>query len=298
MTFQRSVRWFSSRKAKAPMMSQPRTNGTSETATLGERVGELRSTSESVQKFACLVGIGAGVAAGAVTEFSAFVILPVTIGVAASLYFLAKRLDRFSSCLRVYEHGATLNDRGKHYRFCYADVESMRVVHQHHMMKNNYIGSRVQYEMTIAGQVRPLRCDLEYHREKPSRQTIDAFSALTSTAQQQPLSARLEAEGQLRWTDDLYLTLDGLRVVDSAGTTLRELDFQEIERWQIADNQLKFFKAGDGLPCLVTSIDHPNFHAIGMLFASLHECYAQHDQAAAAAAADDSNRQPGDLSLV
>ena len=57
-------------------------------------------------------------------------------------------------------------------------------------------------------------------------------------------------------------------LADSAGAS-RLIPYREISQWKVVDNELKIWKVGDALPCLVLGNDTPNFAPLMGLFERL-----------------------------
>ena len=256
-------------------------NSESTTSELGNSLGQLKSTTEGLQKIVCGIavmgGIASGFASGAGDVGSVAILIPVTLLLAGVIYFAAKRIKRFSDHLELFEHGLQLTLHGKSHRFRFSDVEQFRISETHHVINGGYAGTRANIEIALEGQLRPIKCDFECHQAKPTGQLISQVNQRLANAVRDRLSVQLERDGQLRWSPNVYLTMDGLKIADDPGSPDREIAMEQIDRWEAAGNQLRFWKQDEGMPFLVMPIDVPNVNAIGELFASLHACYRQQD---------------------
>ena len=138
----------------------------------------------------------------------------------------------------------------------------------HHQYKYQYIGTKAKIEFLVDGRYTPCTCECEYRRNSRSEQWVMLALDLCSQAIQSRLLAELEREGQVRWRDNVSLTEEGIVLSDSAGIP-RLIPYREIAQWKVVDNELKIWKAGDALPCLVMGNDTPNFAPLLGLFERL-----------------------------
>ena len=87
--------------------------------------------------------------------------------------------------------------------------------------------------------------------------------------------AELKAAGEVLWTGNVYITRDGLKIVDEAlkidgvAPPPRIIPFADIGNLQMKDNQLKICMSGDALPFLVLPNDATNFIPLLALFTKL-----------------------------
>ena len=241
---------------------------------LGESLAQLKSTSERVQTVLCVFAmIGGGLCA--FLGLGSIVVIGIMIGLAVAGVVIFKNLKRFSDQLDVQEHGFTLSLRGVVNQVRYDELAEFMISHTHHSANGAYVGSRAQLHFLKEGRLRPITCDLEYKQNKKSGVAINLLSQHCVAAVRNRLCAKLEREGELKWTANVFLTLDAVRI--SHGTNAKEqfILIEDIGDCRIVDNQMRMWKRDEAMPFAVVPIDSVNFAAIAQVFASLHEVYTQ-----------------------
>jgi hypothetical protein len=196
------------------------------------------------------------------------VLIGGTCGLAFALCMIARRIPALCSSLTIYENGLEMVVQGKPSAFAYDQLNCLAAKYTHHKVNHNYIGTRARIEFFVDGRFTPYIYDGEFRRDKRGDLLIPLAIEKCSQAIQHRLLAELEQKGVVAWRDNVSLTVDGIMLTDSESTA-RLIPYRNIVDWKIVDNDLKIWKAGDALPCLVLANDTPNFGPLFGLFKSL-----------------------------
>ena len=244
---------------------------------LGPSLGYIESTSEKVQLVICGAAVIGGIAASALKDSPAVMFLSVLFTglVVAVCYGVCKKRRLFSDRLEVFQEGVQLNLKGQERCFRFGDLREFKICETDHSANGMYLGTRARLHFLIEGSVRPITCDLEHKKHKSTGTVMARLAAMSVTAVRNHLSSILESKGELRWTPDVYLTMDALRIHDGPNGNTRLIPIEDITECTVADNKMRFCKCGEAMPFLVMSADHVNFFSIAELFRSLHQCYSQ-----------------------
>jgi len=234
----------------------------------GQQLGSTSSIPEYIQ---AAIGIGALVlfmTLWMLNVASVIVLAPGTCGLAVALYLVARRIPALRSSLTIYEHGLEMIIQGTPSAFRFDQINSIAAKYTHHKLNHQYIGTRARIEFFVDGRFSPYIYDGEFRRDKRRDQLLPLAIEKCSQAIQHRLLVELEREGAVAWRDNASLTPDGIMLTDSMNN-FRLIPFNQISEWKIVDNDLKIWKAGEALPCLVLANDTPNFAPLFSLFESL-----------------------------
>jgi hypothetical protein len=244
---------------------------------LGPSLGYIESTSEKVQLVICGAAVIGGIAASALKDSPAIMFLSILATGFAVLvcYLVCKKTRKFSDRLEVFQDGVQLNLKGQERCFRFCDLGEFKISETDHFANGMYLGTRARLHFLLDGSVRPITCDMEHKKNKSTGTVMARLAAMSVAAVRNHLSSVLESKGELRWTPEVYLTMDALRIHDGPNGNLRSIPIEDITQCTVADNKMRFCKLGEAMPFLVLSTDHVNFFSVAELFRSLHECYSQ-----------------------
>ena len=249
---------------------------------LGKQLGELKSTSEKVQIIIVMADLAVFALLWFLTPIPNWVIVvgcPLTTGAA---YWIALRSPWFRSALRFFENGIELAHCGNRNVFFYDSLTSVSSKTQDHHHKGIYIGTKVEMEFRTDNPPRWLNYQCDFQRGSKKQAVIHQVLDHCSQGVQKGLCAKLENEGELVWTPNVSMTMNGLQLVDSAFDTTRLLLFEEIDDWNLEGDLLKIWKTGDGLPSIAIPSNVPNFAPMFALFCRMKDYFQQHDVVEAA----------------
>jgi hypothetical protein len=241
---------------------------TNKTHDFGEQLGSTSSIPEYIQASIGIGSLAVFMSLWMLNVASVIVLAGGTCCLAVGLYLIARRIPALRSSLTIYEHGLEMVVQGTATSFAYDQLTSLSAKLTDHLVNHQYIGTRAKIEFFVEGRFKAYTYDGEFRRDKPDHQLIMLAVEASSQAIQRRLLAELERDGTVRWRDNASLTADGILLTDSLNNS-RLIPFNEIGDWKIVDNDLKIWKAGDALPCLVLANDAPNFAPLYGLFQSL-----------------------------
>lgn len=240
----------------------------SEPLSLGQKLGHTRSIPQSIQVAICLGALVLFVAAWQLDLASVPVLIAGTLGAVMALLAAAHCTPALRSSLTIYEDGLETMVQGTRRAFAYDELTCLAARFTHHLLNHQYVGTRVRIEFSVDGRFQPYVYECEFRRGKPGEQLIGLAIDKCSQAIQRRLLAELEHQGAVRWRDNVSLTAEGLLLTDSASAS-RLIHYRDIADWKIVDNDLKIWKSGDALPCLVMGNETPNFVPLLSLFEKL-----------------------------
>jgi len=241
---------------------------TSKSRDFGQQLGTTSSIPEYIQ-----VSIGIGSLVLFMTLWmlnvaSVIVLVAGTCGLAVALYLIARRIPTLRSSLTIYEHGLEMVVQGTPSAFRFDQINSIAAKYTHHKVNHQYIGTRARIEFFVDGRFSPYIYNGEFRRDKRRDQLLPLAIEKCCQVIQHRLLVELEREGVVAWRDNISLTADGIMLADSKSAS-RLIPYRDIVDWKIVDNDLKIWKAGDALPCLVLANDTANFAPLFSLFESL-----------------------------
>ncbi len=233
---------------------------------LGQQLGRLKSTSETKQMAivaVSLLGWGALWQLGIINGFTFFVgNLSTIIGI----YLLL--LNFAGDALYLFERGLELRVKGKSTVFGFEEITSIAAKHTHHYMRHTYVATKAELTFEVEGRFTNFGFQCDYRRNDSKEQLIELVLQQCSEAVQHRLLAKLQAEGEVLWTDNVYLTESGVKIVDATEVS-RLVPFGDIEEMKMRDNQLNIWKRGDAMPFMVLSNEATNFVPLLGLFRKL-----------------------------
>lgn len=245
-------------------MTTKNTNPTS-TDHLGQPMGLLKSTSEKKQVAIIIVSLMLWGGLWQTGIIGGFVMI---VGCATTMIGLYVASLNFGDSLQVFDRGLELRQNGKTAVFAYEEVTSIAAKHTHHHLNNAYVATKAELTFRTEDRFSDLTYQCDYRRNDSKEPLIQMALERCSEAVQLRLLTKLNSDGEVPWTDNIYLTQDGLKIVDSVAAP-RIIPFGDIEELKMKDNQLNIWKRGDAMPFMVMSNDATNFVPLLGLFRKL-----------------------------
>jgi hypothetical protein len=248
-------------------MAMPQ-SATHETPCLGQRLGHQKSLPESIQLAIGVVALVIFAALWQLHWMSIPVLMAGTLGCTIAVFLSAHRIPALCISLTIYEHGLETMVHGTFNTFTYDKVNSMAAKLTDRLINGEYARTKAHFEFFVDGRLKPYIYEFEFRYGDSRAKLFEQLSEKCRQAIQRRLLAELEREGAVHWRDNASLTAEGIRLTDSVSAS-RLISYHDIVDWKINCNDLKIWKSGDALPCLVMGIDAPNFEPLFHLFESL-----------------------------
>ena len=235
------------------------------TDNLGEQIGLLKSTSETKQVAIIVVSLLSWGFIWQLQMIGSFVLIFGCLATMIGLYLLSLN---FGDSLHIFKQGLELRQNGKTVVFAFDEVTSFSAKHTHHCLRHTYVATKSQLTFQLEDGLAVFGFECDYRRNDSKEQLIQLVLEQCSGAVQLRLLAKLTADGEVLWTDNVYLAQGGLKIVDTVAAP-RIIPFADIEELQMKDNQLKIWKSGDAMPFMVLPNDTSNFVPLLGLFRKL-----------------------------
>lgn len=257
---------------------------------MGEKIGQLRSASETTQLAIIFGSIGLwGLlwAIGLVGPILTLVCLFLTI---LGFYSLTLLLG---SKLEVFEEGFSIPDDDKAYPIGYDELKSISAKRTDHTMRGTYVGTRAEFTFGREHGKPWFRYDCEYRRGDAKEMLLEELIRRCSTAIQAKLLNEMNERGVVDWSDEVSMSPQGFLLQRPGADRPLVVPFDQVEDVQIRDNVLQIWKQGDAIvPFCTVQNDVRNFIPLYDLFCNfcrtarklseMPECNraAAHDQVA------------------
>ncbi len=225
----------------------------------GAELGRLNSVSEKLQLGLCGCSLIVWVSLWWLTELPVLLLIFGSSGLAALAYVLLLKMPIFRTSLRVFENGIEFISPRQQVKGAYVDVSSMKCKEVHHHQNGVYVASKFEIELEMQNPYRLIKYQCDFRMRGAKEKVINALVFNCSEGIQGWLCEKLEQEGELHWNENTYLTLDGLKLDDPLFDNSRTVRFDEIGNCTFNDNELKFFRNGEGLPFLMIENNVANF---------------------------------------
>lgn len=234
---------------------------------MGDKIGELRSTSEATQFGIICVSLALWGFLWMQHVVGSWLAI---LGAAATMFALHVLSLRMGSVLEVFEDGFTISDDGEPFAIAYDDLKSVAAKSTHHNVRGMYAGSRAVLTFERA-QGRPwFRYECDYRRGDSNETLIEQLVARCSEAIQVRLLDEMKTQGTVRWTDEVSMSAQGFLLQRPGASAPLVVPFAEIEEVKVADNELRLWKQGDAVvPFYTQRNDTPNFIPLYDLFCNL-----------------------------
>lgn len=249
-------------------MAMPQ-SATHETPCLGQNLGQQKSVPGYVQLSISVVALVIFAALWQLHWVSIPVLMAGTLGGTVGVFFIAPRIPALSTSLTIYENGLETMVHGTFNAFAYDKLSRMATPQlTDRFVNGQYARTNAQFQFFVDGRLKPYVYEFEFRYGDSTAKLFELLTDKCSQAIQRRLLAELEREGAVHWRDNASLTAEGIRLTDSVSAS-RLIPYHDIVDWKINCNDLKIWKSGDALPCLVMGIDAPNFEPLFHLFESL-----------------------------
>ena len=240
---------------------------------LGDPLGCLKSTSETKQIAVIAISLLCWGATWQLGVINGLTFVAGNVLTIVGVYFVL--LNFFGDATYVCEYGLELQSNGRRNAFRFEAITSVAAKHKHHYMQRNfvrtYVGSKAELSFELENRFTTFTFTCDYRRNDSKEKLIDLILQQSSEAVQHRLLAILKSEGELAWTNHVFLTENGVKIVDATDVS-RLVPFTDIEDMKMQDNQLKIWKRGDSLPFMVLSNEATNFVPLLGLFRRLTTC--------------------------
>ena len=239
------------------------TNDTPENG-LGPKIGTLRTASELVEIGICVASllVWAGLWRAGVVVPS--MVIVGSISTVVVLFLFSKALG---GAWHIYDQGVAIRHLGRSLTFSFTELTSIVAKQTAYYQKRVYVGTKMELTLTMAR--RPeLTFKTDYRKDTEKERIAQTLVRRCSEGVQQRLFADLQQRGEIYWTQNVYLTPNGLKITDASAEP-RLIPFDDVEELKMADNALKIWRAGDALPILQMSNDAKNFVPLFGLFQNL-----------------------------
>jgi hypothetical protein len=230
---------------------------------MGEKIGQLRSTSEIAQlgiMFAAIAAWGGLWKLGLVGPILTLVGMFLTI---IGLYSLALLMG---AKLEVFEEGFAIADGGEPYPIGYDELKSITLKSTHHTMRCAYVGSRAEFTFEREKGRPWFRFACDYRRGDAKEKLFGELIRRCSAAIQTKLLDEMKEHGTVGWTDEVSMSSQGFLLQRPGAAAPLVVPFAEIEDVQIRDSELRICKRGDVLPFYTQKNDTRNFIPLYDLF--------------------------------
>ena len=237
----------------------------------GQQLGLLRSISETKQLGIIALSV---LLWGGLWQFHVIEGFVFVFGCVATMLGLYSIALRFGDSLQVFEQGLKLQSNSRAIAFAYDEITSISAKRTDHYMKHTYIATKAELKFELQDRFTEFRFECDYRRNGAKERLVYLALEKCSEAVQVRLVEKLNAQGEILWTENVYLPKSGLKIVDPSGVT-RVIPFAEIEEQKMDDNQLKIWKRNDAMPFLTLSNKAPNFVPASDLFRKITESSGQ-----------------------
>jgi hypothetical protein len=180
---------------------------------------------------------------------------------------------RFSEQLELYEEGVVVAIRGETERIPFSDLEQFDIEFEHRQYNGSYAGSFAQMRFSLLERYRSVSIKAAFYLTAESETIIKQTMEGSVGAIRDRLAIQLESKGELKWSSNVYLTMDAIRIVDGPSLPDRYVALEEVQRCEWSSEQMKFWKHEKQQPFLDIPTRSPNFHSIACIFSSLHSLY-------------------------
>src|SRR5262245_1309248 len=241
---------------------------TRETLNLGQRLGGKRSVPDYIQLGICVVALLLFAALWQLHVVSIPTLMFSTLAGTVAVFVGAHYIPALCSTITIYEHGLETTVRGKSAVFGYDKINCMTAELTHRLINGEYARTMAKLEFFVDGRLSPYKYECDFRRGEHGEALFALVLENCSQAIQRRLLAELERQGAVRWRDNISLTPDGILLADATNAS-RLIPYRELAEWKLHCNDLKIWKVGDALPCLVIGNETPNFGPLFRLFESL-----------------------------
>lgn len=244
---------------------------------MGEKIGQLRSTSETMQMgilFGAIALWGLLWSVGLFGPILALVGLFLTI---VGFYSLALLMG---SKLEVFEEGFSISDDGKPFPIGYEELKSIAVKTGEHRINGVHVGSRAEFTFERERGRPWFRYECDYRPGDAKEKLFGELIRRCSEAIQTKLLDEMNERGMVRLTDEASMSSQGFLLQRPGADAPLVVPFAEIEDVQIRDNELRLCTRDDAdRPFYTQQNDSRNFIPLYDLLCNFCDAAGQQSEA-------------------